>query len=253
MSGSFVNASGQYILRTGAPLTAPPFTFACWAKPTFSGNGGGNQGAISIGNSSTGFSNYSLGVDGSPEWWVRRDELASNLDELDVSAGIVASTVQFAMGRVVAVNNVWLHVLNADGSISSGQSTSSRNPTGLNAMAIGQLADSFEIGTTTYFDGLLGECWLSNIDVMGPGGGAADAALFRQLAWNGPFSVPRVAISIVEYRPFLQNFLAGQENYYQGTTFPIWTNVGGGPGLAPNMPLLPGYPRPKDLILRGMF
>ena len=247
MAANFVAASDQYLLRTGAPVTAPPFTMACWARPTFAGNGGGNQGAISIANGSTGFSQWTLGVDGTPEWWIRRDEATSNLDELDVATGIVANTWQFAVARIVSASNCWLHILNASGSISSGQTVLTRNPTGINNMVIGAPGDSTEIGNSS-FDGPIAEAWIANIDIQ-PDGGTIDQTFMRYLAWNGPWSIPRIAASIVEYKPLLQNFVAGPENYAQ-SGFSVWTQTNGPLSIYPAPPLAPGYLRPTPVSIR---
>lgn len=248
MAAAFVAASHQYLISDRTPITAPPFTMACWANPTFAGNSGGNQCAFSIGASGTSQANFSLGVDGSPEWWIRRNVTAgSNLQELDVSAGIVANTWQFALARVISATNIWLHIFNAAGTVSSGQMAVSVLPTGINQMTIGSFGDGADLGNDS-FDGLIGEAWMANIDVW-PGGGAIDDLFVRYLAWNGPWSVPRVAAAIRMYRPMRQTLGTGtdvpQENYSAGTVPPIWTNTNG-VTLAPHCPLGPVYPRPSD-------
>jgi hypothetical protein len=251
MAAKFVAASAQSLLRTGTPATTFPLTMACWAIPTFAGNGGGNQCAMSLGASGASYADFSLGCDGVPEWWLRRDVTAGGgLDELDVATGIVANTRQFALARVSSAANAWLHILNADGSISSAQSTTSVNPTGINQMAIGNFADGNE-ATGSTFDGVLGECWIADIDVW-PGGGAINAEFLRYLAFNGPWSVPRIAASILEYKPFLQSLgqggEAGGENYVRNGAG-VWVN-NNGVTLAPHMPLIASG-RP-DLARFGM-
>lgn len=226
MSASFTASSHNYLSRPTAPLTAPPFTMACWARPTFAGNSGGNQGAVSIANSSTGFSQWSLGVDGTPEWWIRRDEASSNLDELDVATAIVANTWQFALAQITAANNVRLYVWNADGTVSSDQSTNSRSPSGVNSMVIGSPGDGSEINNST-FDGLIAEAWVAGIDVW-PGGNAAPDWFIRWIAMNGPFARPDIAQAIVEYRG-LRNTLTGwdSDDTFSRGPRPTWTNING--------------------------
>jgi hypothetical protein len=93
------------------------------------------------------------------------------------------------------------------------------------------------------------EFWYANDDVW-PGGGAIDAAFLRYLAFNGPWSIPRLAAMVQEYRPLIQSLSSdvdrGGENW-AARGVPSWQNING-VTLAPHPPLAPGYRRPYDAI-----
>lgn len=254
MSGAFVSASKQYLIADRGPVSLAPFTMACWAKPTFAGNGGGNQCAMTLSNVAGNDSNWSLGVDGTPEWWFRcANTNSSQADELDISAGVVANTWQFAMARCTTNTNRSLHILNANGTIQNGNTTVSVAPTTITNMAIGNSVINAEINTSP-FDGLIGEAWVANIDVW-PDGGVIDPVFFRYLAWNGPWAVPRIAAAIQVYKPLRQTLGTGtdvpDENFTIGIP-PVWTNTNG-VTLAPNPQLQAVYPRPSDTRRYGVI
>jgi hypothetical protein len=78
-------------------------------------------------------------------------------------------------------------------------------------------------------DGKIAGLWYTNTDIQADGGQLQERTL-RQLAFNGPFSLPNIAKDIVEYRGFRSSLASRQDDpsevYYRGTP-PVWTNVNG--------------------------
>lgn len=243
MAASFVAASSTYLLSSGTPaVTAPPFTVAFWAKPTFSV--GGNSTVYELAGTANDTNRYTFGNDGTPEWWIQAHN--GVLDELDVT-GPVANTWQFYCARVISATNRRLAILNADGTIISGQTVVNiTTPASISREAIGGGA-SATVGNSP-FDGLVGEFWVAGIDIQSDGL-AINAEFLRYIAWNGPWAVPSIAANILRYKPFTQTIGTGtdvpNENITYGSPPAVWTNTNG-VTLAPHCPLGPVYPKPTD-------
>lgn len=150
----------------------------------------------------------------------------------------------YVMGRFSGIANRWIHIINPDGTITSGQDTTSvAAPTG---MTQSQFGGNFGAAN---FAGTIAEFWVSTIDVY-PGGGAIDAAFLRQLAGRGPFVIPSIANTIAYYLPFGPSSGEGPpdpvESYTQSGRNPKWTNLGATVG-GDIPPIWPNYSRPKDI------
>jgi len=81
-----------------------------------------------------------------------------------------------------------------------------------------------------FFDGCIGEWWMTNSDIQADGA-QLDDNLMRKLAYGGPFSVPHIVPSIVEYRSFRKhpasNGDAIGEIYHGGFGRQTWTDTTG--------------------------
>ena len=71
--------------------------------------------------------------------------------------------------------------------------------------------------------------WVTNTDIQADGAQLQNSTL-RQLAMNGPYSLPHIAKDIIEYRGFRSRLDSSQdiseEVFYRGTK-PAWSNLGG--------------------------
>lgn len=87
-------------------------------------------------------------------------------------------------------------------------------------------------GTTpaSFFDGLIGEYWVTATDIQGDGAQLQDGLLL-QLAYGGPLSVPSVARDVIEYRSMIKHPTSDgdevSENYVGHLGRQVWTNHNG--------------------------
>lgn len=219
MSASFVAASSQRLENVAPPITTYPFTVGIWAYPTDVSV----QGVYwSLGDTGT-TTNYFRMAHSSTGTWIL------NVDDGSGSAGIligasVANAWTFLVGRFISATNRRFSVLQPNGSIVHGQSTTSRTPTSVDAMYLGTRVSS---APPDYLSGRLAEFWYTNADIQADAAQLQNSTL-RQLAYNGPFSLPHIARNIVEYRSLRSRLDSRadtpEEVYWRGTR-PVWTNT----------------------------
>jgi hypothetical protein len=151
MAFSF-NGSSSYIEATSTPVTAEPFTMACWFN-TLNNSAGGSL--MSIGNSST----------------TNRFQLNANGNAGNVGISAVGSTTQTASTSTNYTTNVWHHAAAVCGSSSNrsaylnGGGKQSNNlsvtPAGINNIIIGSRWNGGSRGF--YFGGRIAEVAIWNI------------------------------------------------------------------------------------------
>lgn len=192
MSAFFVSGSSQRLTNTAPPITGYPFTVGFYAEPTTNAVGtlfcltdtGTTNNYLMIRQSAT--SNFAI---------VAR---AGGTETAATGAAVVLGQKFYVVGRFISATNRRLDILRTTQGIEThNQSTTSRAPTGLDEMNLGALNTSG--GLTEFYDGHIGEFWFTNTDIQ-PDGAALTSPTLWQLAYGGPFSIPHVAQSIVEYR-----------------------------------------------------
>ena len=99
---------------------------------------------------------------------------------------------------------------------------------------------AFEFSTpNTFMNGRIAEFWYADADIYPDGAVNLPDAYIRQLAFGGPFSIPSVAKSVVEYRSFRAHTLTGegQDVYFGPTGVKSWADVNGASvGAHPPLP-----------------
>jgi hypothetical protein len=243
MAASFVAASSQR-LRNAAhplPLTGYPFTVGVWVKVRTLGI---NHRIFALSDSGSADNHLSLYV-GSTDAW-RIEGTAGGAEANSAVGTVTTARWSFVLGRFIAAANRRLAVWHSTGNatFSAVQNTVSRAPTSMDMMSIGSLESS---SPTDFFDGLIGEFWLANADVL-PTDAAISAAAMQSLALGGPFSWPHIAKSIVEYRSLRSHPTAGQgSDIYAGAGVrqQSWENVNG-VGIGPHPPLPYWYANPRQ-------
>ena len=156
---------------------------------------------------------------------------------------------EFYLMRVTADGTAaWLSIMNTTNQVSH---TNIAAPGGSFDITTPDLLK--QIGTTMSETSLgfapfyVAEFWWAQMDVQ-PGGGQLDDALFRQLAFKGPFSVPHLAPYISEYHSFRQRGTPDQDtrggNNYIRVGLPLKVDVQPSIGFSPHPPLAPNYRRP---------
>jgi hypothetical protein len=171
------------------------------------------------------------------------------------------------MGRFISTTNRWLVTLDSRGTITQTQGTSS--------VPLGTAFNQIRIGTRcdgepqSWSSGYLAESWYANRDICLEGGNAQlDPTLIRQLAYKGPFSVPYIADSVIDYKSLLYDVAGGAPagavglgitprnayySRYPSSNFnwvlaPGSTNANSGP----HPPLSPEYAPPPQTLRRDI-
>lgn len=240
MSALFAKASSQILNSTTAVLTTFPVSVGMWVNP--------NQTSALCGLfaiSDTTLANTitlvqsNAGLSSGAGWGV----VAAPGNVIAQAGTATIGAWHYVLGIFAGTANRTIYVLNADGTMSTANNTTSAATAGVVATTFGDVSTAVNFP----FDGYIAEAWIADSDITN-GGTALDIATLTQLAYRGPFSMPSVVASIVEYHPFIQTLAAEQndalENYYRGTPL-VYTNVNG-VKIAPHPPLAPGYVRPSD-------
>lgn len=248
MAANFTAASSQYLSNDAAPITAAPFTLACWFNTTTIAAGAGPIAAVC--NASSTEQN---------RWLLYRDDddvvfscVVTGTEVTATAANILAvNQWYFVVARAISATNRRVAVLMRTGATSHAQNTTSRVPTGVTRIALGSEADATP---SLFFDGLIGEFWYTNTDIQ-PGGAQLQDGLLRQLAYGGPFSVPHIAKDILEYRSLRHGLVSDDdvhgELYFGAGGIQTWTNTNVAT-LGPHPPLPYWYIKPtvnRQLIL----
>lgn len=99
--------------------------------------------------------------------------------------------------------------------------------------------------------GWTAELWYTNTDIQ-PDALSLNDATMRQLAFNGPFSIPAVRDNLLEYKSLRANPVAGNaDDVFFGRKAQYWVNSGLKAG--PHPPLVGFYPRAIQSIYPAPF
>lgn len=226
---AFFNPANPSNLRNLSPLvTGYPFTVGIWFNTP----------------NSTSMGLFGLCTSVSPvNGFVLADDSTQKINLRVYNGGVatqIASSSIFTDGRWVFVLGVFgaadsrvLAVLLDHGLTSIVTTSVSASP--------GATPDSITIGAAAVlsgspvssYNGHLAEFWMANIAVEN-----VNTHLVRQLAYGGPFSVPHVAQSIVEYRALRKSF--GSDTDEPGEVWRpgerVWTNNAAVIGEHPPLP-----------------
>lgn len=142
------------------------------------------------------------------------------------STTVVVGRWYFLLGRFLAANQRALDTIDALGNVVANQSTVARTPVGLSRMALGCRSGSTN---SAFYDGLVAELWYGTVPAILSANAALDPSLLRKLAYGGPFSVPSIGASVIEYRSLRKHpTLGGRRDVVtRGIANPTWINSGG--------------------------
>lgn len=217
----FVAASLTRLINASPPVTAVPFTVGCWVK--LNSLPAAAAFAWGLANTTAPPSVFNIGM--TPTQW------SFGCSNGGVNANISIGTPTtgawyFLLSRCITSTNRRADVLNPAGDIVSGVDTTNLTP----AVSVENIGDralhAIEVGFP--LDGHIAEWFKMNADIQADGL-ATQAALVRQIAYSGIFSVPHAIKNLIEYRS-LRTIGSDQDNasdvYYTG---PIggskWTNT----------------------------
>lgn len=241
MAARLAGASSQYLSNAASPITVVPFTVGVIATPTL--------------------------VDAAAHEWVTFTDTGAantrwcirvNTSDALVIQSVVAGTARTATGptvvagnryavvaRFISDTNRWIAVVNlSTGVVTHTQNTQASTPSSVDTIGIGATLSSG--AAANFFTGDISEFWYADVDIQADGAQLFGSTL-RQLAMYGPFSIPHISRSIVEYRAFRSSLVSRDDNareVYQRGTRQTWANTNG-VIIGPHPPLLGGYYRPR--------
>lgn len=229
----------QTLKNTTAPVTGYPITVGCWVRPAAAGNVFRSIWQLSKLTDAT--DRLALYQWTGSTWCTLAT--VSSADDTCTGGTVTALQWHYLVARFISTTNRRIDVLNASTSTAHTQSTGSAAPASLVEINIGT-----DTGGADAFSGQIAELWYTNTDIQ-PDGASLDNILLRQLAYNGPFSVPYIAKDIVEYHSFVSAFGKSDhpgEVFWGARGQQIYT-VTGSPLIGQHVPLLlPSYVRPDD-------
>lgn len=206
--------------------SAPPLTVGCWVRPDAVTNlyvWNYSDTSVGIGLGTGGCIYLSADTDWKLSAWENSGS-STAATITDVAAG----TWYYIICRSISVTNRRLAVLNsATGLIEHAQDTGSISFSAATTLYLNTVINNAGGGAGSFSDQVVAELWYTQTDIQADGLQLSDH-LLRQLAYGGPFSVPHVASSVLEYRSLRSaqlNESAGGELYAQGT-LPVWAAAG---------------------------
>lgn len=220
MSAQFLATSSQILRNSSPPVVNVPFTIGMWVRPTLVDSnfhnihGLYNSGTAMVAN---------LYIDNVNNFIYEFNDGAGAAGPLTVAAA-VANTGYFFLIRAITTTNRRVSVLSDKGVVTNVQSTTSVTLPAINRETFGAYDGSG--GPTDWFTGQVAEFWKTNTDIQADGAQLQDATL-RQLAYGGPFSVPHIGASIIEYRSFRKTPTYDElpEVYYGAKGIQTWANT----------------------------
>lgn len=149
MSLSFDDASSQYLDRAGVPVTAPPFTMACWFQTD---DNAIDQTLMALNNNGVETDYHSLSLRSQN---VRAQTFGDSLTEAGGGFGVSNNTWYFAVGRWTADDDRQVQLFDVAGTlINSRSDTTSKAVAGLNTTSVGRLST---LTPGKYHSGLIAE------------------------------------------------------------------------------------------------
>lgn len=244
MAASFVSASSQYLINSTQPIvsTGYPLTVGVWVNPTSFPNDG-TVWAISDTGTTNNFIRGYFNTSGIP----RLGAAAGGTENISAGSAVTAGTWNFIVYRAISSTNRRIIILHANGTSSENQATTARAPAGLDNLTVGGHKTS--AAATDFFNGLVGELWLTNTDIQ-PDGSVLNTDTLWQLAYNGPFSLAHIAKDIVEYHSFRKD-LSSDTFDSENDVLPILGETLGNTGgaiVGPHPPLPYSYIRPGQTM-----
>lgn len=222
MSAQFTLASSQYLVNAAPRVTGYPFTVGLWYR---------HEALTAVVQTiwclaDTATTNNYFVVDLAAAETLRAGAAAGGTQNnaLLTSGAVVARKWLFVVARFITSTNRRISAYYSDtGLVEHGNTTTSRAPTGIDTMTIGALKTST---VSLPLGGCVAEYWLANADIQLDGLALTDATLL-QLAFRGPFSMPNIPPSLIEYRTFRTDPILADSIGDYAPVAQTWTNTNG--------------------------
>lgn len=237
MSINLGGASEQRVRNTSPVITGYPFTAGLWVNPD------GVAALDSIFSLFTGDEGFLLLNDNGNLRFYTFDSGGNSLAQ--VGSFFNVGEWAYVVMRAISSTNRWVSGISR-GAPSHAQSTVARAPGTATVMTFGSWEAT---APSSYFDGRFDGAFYTNTDIQ-PDGAELSNSLLRQLAYQGPLSVPHIAASIRnkgEYRSFRSRItqIDHAEVMWGAHAPPLWTNVNG-VTIGPENPHSAAWVQPHD-------
>lgn len=233
---SIRTSDANYLANTAARVNASIFPFTCGAWVSSTSLADDSYFFSVVASASSDANRISFGSAGN-QWNINMDGGGVGEDFTNSAGSFVVNTWYYVVGRYSSATNRRMIALHPNGAAQEVVQTASRTPVNCNSVYT-HCTPAF--GFTHGWPGHIAELWWANVDIQ-PDGASLNTAMLRQLAYEGPFSVPHVAPNIVEYSSFRENRILRDYATYAGR----WAHAGT-VQIAPHPPLLARYRYPDD-------
>lgn len=183
-------------------------------------------------------------------WRFGRRDTGGGEQRADCATAATLNAWSFFVCRAITATNIRLSIRHPSGLIEHAQNTTSRSPAGIDSLQLGCLQTT---SVTESIAGVVGELWYTDIDIQGDGA-QLNNDFMHQLAFGGPFSVPHVAASLLEYRSLragLDSKDDSAEEIYAGKAG--WQTWAGSGVLSHHPPLPYWYKKPNQASQIAVF
>jgi hypothetical protein len=223
MSAQFLAASSHYITQgTDALLTtAGPFTIGLWLH--CDNLPGAEVNFMSIGATSA-QRVWDITITTAGAIWTGYFNGSANGYQGTTNGTVAAGVWSYFLMRRIS-NSSKRTVALRGGNINHTSETSNFAAGALDRITLAALMYN-SAAATNFFTGRIAEFFYANADIQ-PGGGVMDESLLRQIAYNGPFSVPHIVPLIAEYHSLRgPTWQQAGEDYQRGASR-SWVPVNG--------------------------
>lgn len=223
-----------------------PYTMGCWVMPYDA-----NQWTVMCNANAAGSQFMDHGTGGGN--WLHADQGTDGVNTQTGYGDTNHTNVWcFLLSRIISATNRRYMSMNGENVVSISDVVLSK-PLTASGMSV------FYLGgfNAPEFIGRIAEFWHADIDAWPIAAGDMPADQLRYMAYNGPWAWPRVANNIRVYHSLKNSLSGGDSNANIDQVFnlnqrPVWVN-NNGVALNDHPPLVPGYKRPFDRVIRGMF
>jgi hypothetical protein len=245
MSARFVAASTQYLSFAPPAIINAPVSVAMWVNLAAVGA----SARTLWGYSDTATTNNYFSVRMTATEVISIVGRGGGTENVaSIATAIAAGAWVFVVGTVVAAANRHISVLHANGLYETALTTTSRIAAGIDTMTIGALSTSG--GITEPWDGMIAEFSIIKNSLRTDDAAALPETTMRQLAYGGPFSMPRFRDDILEHRSFRVHPTSEADNssevFFEKLGRHTWVN-NAGVTTGPHPPLPYLYVRPSQV------
>lgn len=225
MGALFTAASTQYLVNSAPAVTTMPFTVGMW----FYNSAATLRTLWSLCATANTTNGYRIDNNGGTPAGITATSYGSATGTATATPtqGVGAIKWGFCVCRFISASSRRVSAINHLSEIGHGTNITASTVTSPAQMFIGAKGGS---SIAQPWDGFLAEFWMTNTDIQ-PDGLQLSNETLRQLAYRGPFSIPSVRSSLVDYRSMRQGIGSETDissDYFYGSTIrPTWVNTNG--------------------------
>jgi hypothetical protein len=246
-----------YLKTSTVPAFSLPFCLGFWFRSR-TGSLAEQLVSWSVAASATVRYNVTKGNSALPATVVVGHRIGAANGAAIITGAIVSNVWLFVLARFISTTNRRNASIIADTYFTEVQNTTNISAVTPDNGTIGTTITSGAANNIAAAGSSLAEYWLTDADICA--NETTDRSLVQQLALNGPFSVPHIAASVIDYRSFQSGISddvvpmgAGRYQAGKGTVINFLQTGGTGLSIGPHPPLSSEYVRPAQRKLFRAF